>query len=67
MEITPDIDYPCDTEEAKETYMDILDEGLSDTEKMQLYNTILATAQLLAGDLGYEVTMPYAGYPSVYQ
>lgn len=65
MEIQPDIDCPHDREEVIETYNEILEEKLSDAETLKLYNTILFTASLLAKDLGFEVTMPFAGFPKV--
>lgn len=65
MEMQPDIDYPHDREEVMETYSEILSENLSEEELLKLYNTILFTASLLAKDLDFEVTMPFAGFPKV--
>lgn len=59
------IEYPHDAEEVVASYNDIVEAKLNDAEMMEMYNTILATAGLLARDLGYDVAMPYAGYPKV--
>lgn len=59
------IEYWYDTQEVVECYEDIQDAKLSPEEMITCYNTMLATASMLARDMEIEVTMPYFGVRGV--
>ena len=57
--------YYYDTESVKESYQEIASEPMTYLESVDLYNTMLMTASLLAEDMQLEVSMPYIGIPGV--
>lgn len=57
--------YYYDSESVQESYQDIASEPMTYLESVDLYNTMLMTASLLAEDMQLDVTMPYIGIPGV--
>lgn len=57
--------YYYDSESVQESYQDISSEPMTYLESVDLYNTMLMTASLLAEDMKLDVTMPYIGIPGV--
>lgn len=57
--------YYYDSESVQESYQDISSEPMTYLESVDLYNTMLMTASLLAEDMQLDVTMPYIGIPGV--